>query len=226
MEAVLPNPLQDWNLRNGERAKLERYYRLFLSETQLAANNLEAIIEASQRAQATGLQIAIEQMRRRKGESGGVILWQFNEPWPAISWAIVDYFRRPKLAYRLLKQWYSPLLISLKFDLGVNWQPGDLFEAEVWGVNDSPDAARGACFVSLDGAQIFEAKDLNLPSDSAVMLGRIAHRLKKKPQELSVTFWDSQKMLTQNSYNLDWSDTAKTGLWQRLRRRMAERTLQ
>ncbi len=226
MEAILLRPESNWRLHNGERSKLSRYFRLFLNEKEAGGNNLAAVIKASQQAQAAGLQIAIEHMRRRKRDSGGVILWQFNEPWPAISWAIVDYFKRPKLAYRLLKQWYNPLMISLNFKPGVDWQPGSLFEAEVWGVNDSLDAARGACYVFLDGAQIFEAQNVTLPPDSAAPLGKIAHRLKKKPQKLTMVLRDKTQIIAQNSYNLGWRDETKTNLWQRFRRWMAEKTLQ
>ncbi len=226
MEAILLHPESNWKLHNGERSKLNRYFKLFLNEAETASDNLAALIKASQQAQAVGLQIAIEHIRRRKGDSGGVILWQFNEPWPAISWAIVDYFRRPKLAYRLLKQWYSPLLLSLDFEAGMNWQPGNRFEAEVWGVNDSLDAVRGACYASLDRERIFEAEDVTLPPNSSLQLGKIAYRLKKKPQELTVVFWDKEQMIAQNSYDLSWHDETKINLWQRFRRWMAEKALQ
>jgi len=228
LEAMLPNPEIGWESHQGDRAKLQRYFKLFLPDNgglRSAVNGLTELITASQRAQAAGLQIAIEGMRRRKGDSGGVILWQFNEPWPAISWAIVDYFRRPKLAYRLLKRWYNPLLLSLDFEAGMNWQSGDLFEAEVWGVNDSLDVTRGACYVSLDGERIFETEDVTLPPDSSLRLGRIAYRLEKKPQELVVALWSGEQMIAQNNYDLGWRDEAKINLWQRFRRWVAEKTL-
>jgi beta-mannosidase len=88
------------------------------------------------------LQIAIEHMRRRKGETGGVCLWQFNEPWPAISWAIVDYWRRPKLAYQRLKDLYNPILVGLTFP-PARYQAGDTLHGEVWTVNDSLEALDG-----------------------------------------------------------------------------------
>ncbi|MFQ5576251.1 MAG: glycoside hydrolase family 2 protein, partial [Anaerolineae bacterium] len=115
LTAILPHPERDWESRHGDSQKLRRYLRPFLRRPN---PGLPALIAASQQAQAAGLQIAIEHMRRRKPKTGGAILWQFNEPWPGISWAIVDYFRRPKLAYRLLKQWYSPVLVCLNFEPG------------------------------------------------------------------------------------------------------------
>jgi beta-mannosidase len=138
---------QAWPTHHADLKKLAHYAALF--NEQLTLNNEQIfhpsslILHPSQLAQATALQTAIEQMRRRKGQAGGVCVWQFNEPWPAISWAIVDYFGRPKLAYQRLKWWYNPVLISLKFPVGQKWQPGDLFIAEIWAINDSLQTLSG-----------------------------------------------------------------------------------
>lgn len=47
--------------------------------------------------------------------SGGLI-WQMNDAWPCVSWAIVDFDRRPKLAYYAVKrvslQGFSSLNLS------------------------------------------------------------------------------------------------------------------
>ncbi|MGQ9491255.1 MAG: glycoside hydrolase family 2 TIM barrel-domain containing protein [Anaerolineae bacterium] len=71
---------------------------------------LKAAIEATQRSQTTALQAGIEACRRRRGRCTGVAFWQFNEPWPAVSWSVVDRFGRPKLAYEMLRRAFQPAL--------------------------------------------------------------------------------------------------------------------
>ena len=77
--------------------------------------DLEAFVDASQRAQAIGLQVAIEHLRRKKYACSGSVVWQLNEPWPAISWSLVDYLWHPKPAYQAVRRAYDPLK---PFDLG------------------------------------------------------------------------------------------------------------
>jgi len=219
LEAVLPNPSTGWATHHGQRGKLFHYLRGFLSPG--GRQTLNDWIAASQRAQATGLQIAIEHMRRRKGETGGVIVWQFNEPWPAISWALVDYFRRPKLAFQRLKAWwYRPLLVSLDFEPGRRWRAGDVFRAAVWGVNDSGAAAAGDLTVALDGTVIFSAKGVTLPPDSSVRLGEVEYRLAERPSRVTVRLSAGEAALASNEYDLSWRDARAGKLLLRLRQRI------
>lgn len=79
----------------------------------------------SQYIQAEALRYSVESNRRRKYQCGGVIPWQFNEPWPnAHCTNSVDYYLRPKMAYYYIKKAYEPLHVSLKY-------PAQLFEKEV-----------------------------------------------------------------------------------------------
>ena len=39
-------------------------------------------------------------LRGQPSQCGGVAFWQLNEPWPAVSWAVIDRAGRPKAAYR------------------------------------------------------------------------------------------------------------------------------
>ncbi|MDQ7028812.1 MAG: hypothetical protein Q9O62_03060, partial [Ardenticatenia bacterium] len=74
---------------------------------------MKAWTDVSQRAQAWGLQLMVEHQRRRKAQgAAGLIIWQWNEPWPAITWALVDHFGRPKEAARQLAHLYAPFFVS------------------------------------------------------------------------------------------------------------------
>ncbi len=246
LTAALPNPGEDWVTHHADVKKLARYADLFenvlrvassvsptqdatrkpgLSQdegTQHAGPPLQSRITASQLAQATALQTAIEHMRRRKGEAGGVCVWQFNEPWPAISWAIVDYFGRPKLAYQRLVDWYHPILVSLKFPVGRRWQAGQTFSAEIWAINDSLHPYTGCELqVTLDG-QLVHTQSLDLPADSARRFGALAHLLNVAPRQISMTLRHQAEILARNSYDLEWWDESPGPLSLRLRRWLAD----
>ena len=224
LAASLPDPNQDWAKRQGDVTKLERYARSFL-ENGLEETALSTLIEASQRAQAVGLQTAIEHVRRRKAHTGGTVLWQFNEPWPAISWAILDYFRRPKLAYHRLKWWYNPVLICLEFKPGRDWQPGQSLEAMIWGINDTLEPVRGSLQIELDGQLIFENPSITLPPDDSIQIGELIQSLNHKPVEIRLLFQDGQREISRNLYDLNWRETETDIPSKRLRRWAADITL-
>ncbi len=203
--------------------KLERYSSLF--DKQLATPDSSFSVQRSQLAQAVGLQTAIEHMRRRKGEAGGVCLWQFNEPWPAVSWAIVDYFGRPKLAYKQLSTWYNPLLISLDFPVGQKWAAGDTFTAQIWAINDSLSSYTGCALkITLSSNHNSQSETihvLQLPPilpNSVRPVGAIAHRLTTPPHSIEIKLQHKNKVLCQNSYPLNWRDAGHSSLVLRLRR--------
>ncbi|HMQ53195.1 MAG TPA: glycoside hydrolase family 2 TIM barrel-domain containing protein [Anaerolineae bacterium] len=232
LQAILADPSdpRQWSSHQADLKKLSRYAAPFLANTltpslNLPSSNLPAVISASQRAQATGLQLLIERMRRRKGQAGGLCLWQFNEPWPAVSWAIVDYFRRPKLAYERLKTWYAPLLVCLDGPPQRAWQAGDEFEATIWAINDSL-AVYSACRlrVELDHRLIHE-QALEIEPDSARPVGSIRQRLTSRPHQVDLRLSFEGRLLCHNFYALDWVDfnSGSRLLW--LKRRIAELVL-
>jgi hypothetical protein len=92
------------------------------------APGLAAAISRTQRVQSAALQMGIEACRLRRAPSepeapdsagdprdycGGVAFWQFNEPWPAVSWSVVDHAGRPKAAMPCCA--YQPLLVAARF---------------------------------------------------------------------------------------------------------------
>lgn len=124
-----PNPA--WEEIHGEIAKLRAYLPADAHHT------LENFIAASQEAQARGVQLAIENLRRRKAQgTGGITLWQWNEPYPAISWALVDFFGESKTAAHQLKEWFNPVTLLLEFDRKRAYKPGDTIKTTLWAIND------------------------------------------------------------------------------------------
>jgi beta-mannosidase len=128
-------PGRSWIAHGAGLDKLWRYARPYLPGAQV---DIEAFVQASQQAQARGLQVAVEHYRRLKAQGcGGALVWQLNEPWPAISWALIDYYREPKPAYHVVQRAFSPLLISLAYPLR-RYRAGEDLEIEVWLIDDRP----------------------------------------------------------------------------------------
>jgi beta-mannosidase len=226
-------PGGEWTYHNAEFDKLFRYARPLLAsgieslEDLLSHEDpklLETFIAASQHAQAHGLQVAIEHIRRRKGRTGGVLLWQLNEPWPAICWSIIDYYRQPKPAYHKVCQVYNPVLLSVLYPLK-RYQPGDTLEIELWGINDLLDPVEGLAEVILDRETI-QRQEVFLPPDSSQPVARIAHALDHIPQVLSTRLTArSGDVISTNDYDLTYVQSPEPSWKDYLISRLAELTV-
>jgi len=186
--------------------------------------SLAQFIEATQKAQAFGLQVAIEHFRRRKYRASGTLFWQFNEPWPAICWSLVDYYRRPKLAYHKLQQIYNPVLISLNYPL-IEYGPGTVLRAEIWAINDLLQSFEDCRLrILLDGKEIF-SQAINLPPDSCRFVGLIEHPLPDGGQHLEARLSCQGQIISANGYDLQYHDPTEAGLFDRLRSWIGEMTM-
>ena len=85
-------------------------YRIPLMAKQTAVlfatvpENIDDFILASQISQAEADKFFIEVSRSSKWQRTGILWWNVRDCWPIISDAIVDYYNRPKLAYRFIKR--------------------------------------------------------------------------------------------------------------------------
>lgn len=65
------------------------------------------------------LRVVMEQARREKWFTSGIIFWMLNDCWTAASgWALIDYFNTPKLAYYAFKRCAKKMLCSLDYEDG------------------------------------------------------------------------------------------------------------
>lgn len=136
----------------------ERRLALYVIEN-IKVNNfdLDSWIYATQLMQLECLGYAYRCWRRQwKGEgqrySGGAIVWQINDCWPVASWALVDYYRRPKLAFYSVKresrtvgvgmyrteEKHTPEQAKAVSEAGPphDYSKADLY-VDIWGVNSS-----------------------------------------------------------------------------------------
>lgn len=212
-------PGPSWAYHGAGLEKLARYARPFLGD---GLPSLEAFVQASQCAQSHGLQIAIEHYRRRKAQGcGGVLVWQLNEPWPAVSWALVDFYRQPKLAYETVRWLFSPVLVSVEYPLR-HYQDGDQFSASIWIVNDRDEMLADCCLeIALwDGpgklARRMET-EVDVRPDSARVVDTLDWQLPDGGGwKLSCRLGSEGQTLAHNEYNLAIHDGQQPSIGQRL----------
>ena len=231
-EGIWP-PGEEWTYHHAELEKLFRYAQPLLPAdinsledllNHRETNLLETFIAASQHAQAHGLQVAIEHIRRRKGRTGGVLLWQLNEPWPAICWSIIDYYRRPKAGYHKVAQVYNPVLLSALYSLN-RYRPGDTLKIELWGINDLLEPTEGLAEVILDG-EIILRQDVSLPPDSSLPVAHVVQPLAHVPQVLSTRLTArSGGVISTNDYDLTHHQSPGLSWKDYLISRLAELTM-
>lgn len=98
----------------------ERRIALYLVENmQYQFMPFERFVYCTQLMQAECLASAYRLWKRQwKGPGreycAGALVWQINDCWPVTSWAIVDYYLRPKHAYYTVKRELAPITIGLK----------------------------------------------------------------------------------------------------------------
>ena len=111
-----------WERRKAELAKLIHYAHYIRARW----DGPEALVEAAQEAQARGLQQGVEHYRLRE-DAVGTFLWQWNEPWPGISWSVQPYWGEAKRAWAQVARSYGVLAPLARFTQSA---------VEVWVVND------------------------------------------------------------------------------------------
>ncbi|HTX90093.1 MAG TPA: beta galactosidase jelly roll domain-containing protein [Anaerolineales bacterium] len=75
--------------------------------------SLDDFIANSQRYQSFIIQYGTETFRRAKySRITGILQFDFTDPWPAITWSVLDYWRTPKPAFDALRRSMQPVLPS------------------------------------------------------------------------------------------------------------------
>jgi len=227
-QALWP-PNEGWTLHHADIDKLQTYASTY-DEHQIKQppQSLPAFITASQQAQAQGMQLAIEQMRRRKeAGAGGVAIWQWNEPWPAISWALIDYYGQAKAAADGLRTWYHPLLLSLDFARSHpakthSTSKDALFQATLWGINDLSDPLKNGEARLLQHNQLLWSTSFTLPAHSARQITTLTINLLDPIAPLRLELWQQDTLLTTNQYQLQHLGPIHSPRWLKWYRTLAE----
>jgi beta-mannosidase len=120
------------------------------------SETLEQLVEGGQLLQSEGLKCLFEEARRQKPRAAMALNWCFAEPWPAAAnLSIVGWPDRPKPALAAVGRSCRPVLASARIPRFA-WREGDLFEPELWILNDGPEElpeGRVEAWLDLDGQQ-------------------------------------------------------------------------
>lgn len=149
------------NKADGFEGRLALYV---IENIKITSFDLDSFIYATQLMQAECLTYAYKCWRRnwkkeKQREVGGALVWQLNDCWPVASWAIVDFYRRPKLAYYAVKRECQPIAIGMyrnkvgETGCRVNIDPqGNSnipYTLDFWGVNSSLQRVEGELSIDL-----------------------------------------------------------------------------
>ncbi|KAJ5579585.1 Glycoside hydrolase family 2 N-terminal [Penicillium hispanicum] len=129
----------------------ERRLATYLVENLRMANDLPTYIYLTQVVQSETMMFGYRGWRRQWGDGrhcGGALLWQLNDCWPTISWAIVDYFLKPKPAYYAVKRVLNPIAVGVRrehHDWSVaHAQPPKSSSYGLWVASSRPHTVRGS----------------------------------------------------------------------------------
>ncbi|KAG8949952.1 hypothetical protein FRC00_007913, partial [Tulasnella sp. 408] len=174
---------QSRTMNNHNKADgFERRLELYLMENFKHAFDIESYVYYTQVMQAETLASAYRLWRRNwrgKGKeyTAGALVWQINDCWPVTSWAIVDYFLRPKPAYFSIKRELRPFTVGMTRKEVNTYSPNHPntrvhfssdYSLEIWGTNSTLEEKT----VTLD----VKTFDLNASDASKVLVYEMPHK--------------------------------------------------
>ncbi|KAL5507967.1 hypothetical protein ACEPAH_5585 [Sanghuangporus vaninii] len=147
-------PQSRTNCNHNKADGFERRLELYLMENFKHAFDMESYVYYTQIMQAETLASAYRLWRRNwkgrgKEYTAGALVWQINDCWPVTSWAIVDYFLRPKPAYFAIARELRPYTVGMtrkeKKIFSNEYKAADFridTELEIWGTNSRLEEKR------------------------------------------------------------------------------------
>lgn len=112
---------------------------------------------AAQLVQARAVEVGLKHFRSQFDTCSGSMLWQYNDMWPAISWAVLDSAGSRKLSWYAMREAYRPRVLHLS---GVN--------RTLIIINDTHEIWRDQLYVVVldEMGTIIETKDLAVAVDA------------------------------------------------------------
>ena len=130
----------EYNTRFQHLKKLTRYADEFG-----AAASIEDLIMKSELYQALANAFNMEYCRSNKFQTSGLLVWQYNDIWPCLSWSMVDWYGTPKASYFFLKRASRPVHISADYEKYL-WKAGETFSASVNLLNDAESPVKDCVY--------------------------------------------------------------------------------
>lgn len=142
-------PSAQWpiDLENPILIRKNATYAVFTPQLWLNKPTIEALfgpspdlahlIRAGQWMGAESLRYAVDALRRRGAAMGGMMTWDFNEPWPNGAGSFqIDHDGRPLLNHAFMRQAAAPLALSLRYETSL-FESGKPIQATLFITNDS-----------------------------------------------------------------------------------------
>jgi beta-mannosidase len=138
-----PAPGTTWETHHAFKAWQPEQSWLFRDVIEFyfgRCDNLATLVGFGDWLQGEGYKAIYEEARRQKPRCAMALNWCYNEPWPtAANNSIVNWPAQAKPAFRAVAAACRPVLASARIPKFA-WQPGEEFRAELWLLNDSPEA--------------------------------------------------------------------------------------
>ncbi|KAI0268237.1 glycoside hydrolase family 2 protein [Gloeopeniophorella convolvens] len=196
----------------------ERRLELYLVENFKHAFDIESYVYYTQLMQSETLSSAYRLWRRNwagpgKEYTAGALVWQINDCWPVTSWAIVDYFLRPKPAYFAIARELRPFTVGMTRKNQKKYADERTLahftitsQLEVWGTNSTLEPKSATLQVTAfdlqrpDWSNRWE-KDVTLAPNSSTELwkGEVPGQpVRTKDSEVPKTIVVSARLLDEN----------------------------
>ncbi len=143
----------------------ERRVATYVNENFTVKYDISSYTHLTQIVQAEAMHFAYKTWRREWGQRkcGGVLVWQLNDCWPTMSWAVVDYYLVKKPAYYAIKNALKPLSIGISKEYH-DWTSGHVDPTEsfkdskfdLWIVSDRTQSVQvevAVRFISIQSGQ-------------------------------------------------------------------------
>ncbi len=160
----------------GQADKNERLLK-FSGALFRVRERFEEAVHLSQLSQAYYLKYAVEHWRSQAYDCGGVLIWQLNDCWPAISWSVVDYQGIPKASFYFLKKAFEPDCVGFKQSTNLFYNPEENKKGELFVASEREGRKSGLVTMNLFGLEgrLLDKKEfkVNLTGRGAVSLGLI-----------------------------------------------------
>jgi beta-mannosidase len=166
----------EYNTRFEHVRKLMRYADEFGPST-----SIRNAIMKSELYQALANSFNMEYCRAHKFQNSGVLIWQYNDIWPCVSWSMVDWYGTPKPSYYYQKRASRPLHIAADYER-YRWKAGETFGADINLLNDTEDPVKDCTFeaklLTVQGRTLAEKSGpARTAANSSSTVGRIEFRL-------------------------------------------------
>jgi beta-mannosidase len=190
------------------------YHNFVYEQTLLIAgikkgNSIEEFIVNSQDYQSKLIKFAIERYRSQKFiQVSGIFHFLLTDPWPCISYSVLDYYRVPKKGYFALKDAFQPLLM-IYFPERASFTIGDSIRGMFYLINDYPYGFKNATMHISIGRHKFPTRKINIRPNSRIVANNIVYPLplskkfKEGKYNFKIQIKSSQgKVISENNYSI------------------------